>query len=953
MSFVTKMEEQKNNFPCQDKPHTPPFKIPKKKTNSLSEAVKVSSPLSRSELQNSPTQEKHRASSYSEYNRTRNYDSFIYYSSNRCSSRRSLTPTNFPNRLEQQRSLTSSPVQQSVSSGEQSRSSVFASSSGCSQEPEGNQKRDNSKKNEKNIDRLSVGLEEGKDLDFVNRRRKCSSPPAEKHKPFCIETTTQLSKELTCKTSTTSTSSKSSFEKIYFLRNNYPTTIQLQLNTSQHLNADQKEIISSSNMDLPFDGTKDPGLENCSKAGRCKISTENILKTSANIGTDKLKPREKLLSTRRFRERPYCKKTSSNKVEPIVLSSDEDETSTDLENMDNLDSPASQDCLPDKMEAELNSKPLLSEKQMSQEGEQTTEQPMKEDEQLYSGNMRPLSSNKDEEMSSVLEIAFKTVYIGRKKGRSKGCAKFSSTSVDIPLHEAISNTLTLCIDCCHLRKCGLWTNISEMPVMSSAFIFLWMAKDYVPEIQKQLQCPVSSPPGKANEFIFLELCRPLTDKEEGKLCEFMWKWSIDNRHPELSDLLPWEEANTLLKDLSKDECSFLSSCNISCYEEKSTPTDVMQKPQESNVTIFKNSYTLMRKCNLNSYAVSLIPKPGGGWQEIKAKGNVQKLIVYPPPPTKGGLGVTQEDLECLEHGEFLNDVIIDFYLKYLLLEKIPQHLVERSHIFSSFFFRCLTRTENNLTDENPDTLPAQRRHHGVRTWTRHVDIFGKDFIFVPVNEESHWYLAVICFPWLEKAIYEERKLSDEPQHLVEAEELDDPARKSTVIVFNDAYSRKQELSGTHSPQSEGNDQHTSEAVSSASKILKGPSEKQSGKAKTCKRPCILIFDSLKASSVQNTVHVLREYLEVEWNVKRKSFREFSRSNMRDFYPRVPKQDNSSDCGVYLLQYVESFFQRPIPSFEPPMHLEHWFPRHVVRSKREEIRNLILRLHLQQIRGNKS
>lgn len=30
--------------------------------------------------------------------------------------------------------------------------------------------------------------------------------------------------------------------------------------------------------------------------------------------------------------------------------------------------------------------------------------------------------------------------------------------------------------------------------------------------------------------------------------------------------------------------------------------------------------------------------------------------------------------------------------------------------------------------------------------------------------------------------------------------------------------------------------------------------------------------------------------------------------MIDLCPRVPKQDNSSDCGVYLLQYVESFFQ---------------------------------------------
>jgi len=39
------------------------------------------------------------------------------------------------------------------------------------------------------------------------------------------------------------------------------------------------------------------------------------------------------------------------------------------------------------------------------------------------------------------------------------------------------------------------------------------------------------------------------------------------------------------------------------------------------------------------------------------------LIVYPPPPAKGGISVTNEDLHCLNEGEFLNDVIIDFYLK--------------------------------------------------------------------------------------------------------------------------------------------------------------------------------------------------------------------------------------------------------------------------------------------------
>lgn len=40
-----------------------------------------------------------------------------------------------------------------------------------------------------------------------------------------------------------------------------------------------------------------------------------------------------------------------------------------------------------------------------------------------------------------------------------------------------------------------------------------------------------------------------------------------------------------------------------------------------------------------------------------------RLIQFPPPPLKGGITVTMEDLQCLDSGQFLNDVIIDFYLK--------------------------------------------------------------------------------------------------------------------------------------------------------------------------------------------------------------------------------------------------------------------------------------------------
>lgn len=73
-------------------------------------------------------------------------------------------------------------------------------------------------------------------------------------------------------------------------------------------------------------------------------------------------------------------------------------------------------------------------------------------------------------------------------------------------------------------------------------------------------------------------------------------------------------------------------------------------------------------------------------------GPIEKLIVYPPPPAKGGISVTNEDLHCLNEGEFLNDVIIDFYLKYLVLEKLREH-ADRIHIFSSFFYKRLNQRE--------------------------------------------------------------------------------------------------------------------------------------------------------------------------------------------------------------------------------------------------------------------
>ncbi|XP_042338257.1 uncharacterized protein LOC121939248, partial [Plectropomus leopardus] len=127
---------------------------------------------------------------------------------------------------------------------------------------------------------------------------------------------------------------------------------------------------------------------------------------------------------------------------------------------------------------------------------------------------------------------------------------------------------------------------------------------------------------------------------------------------------------------------------------------------------------------------SLRRKTGSGLQQLPSR-----LIQYPAPPSKGRITVTKEDLACLRGGEFLNDVIIDFYLKFLLLEGVGGSVPERSHVFSSFFYKQLSRRRAAGEDDAPSVPDRHVRHQRVKTWTRQVDIFAKDFLFVPVNQE--------------------------------------------------------------------------------------------------------------------------------------------------------------------------------------------------------------------------
>ncbi|TRY92927.1 hypothetical protein DNTS_024363 [Danionella cerebrum] len=576
---------------------------------------------------------------------------------------------------------------------------------------------------------------------------------------------------------------------------------------------------------------------------------------------------------------------------------------------------------------------------------------------------------------SIMELEFTRLHYDTVKAQANGTIVITEDSISIPLKgkdgEGEDN---VCISCSELLSYGLWDGAfardgtlllaEEEPAPS--LLFLMVSESQARLLQKEL-CLFHprQTSGATCPFFLLVLGGQLEDLQKALLASLMDLIGLRFDVEALSNALPWAEGlrrlhchprgeNFLLllgqniTDTGRDKpeatgsngsrppqtCSPFFSL-LAFYELAQRSTEIespMTLPLEKNSSETSSSFkepTARRPLRSHS----------------KQQRTPRRLIQYPPPPSKGGITVTTEDLECLKEGEFLNDVIIDFYLKYLLLEKADKDAAERSHVFSSFFYKQLTRKDSRGPQETGSTA-AHRRHQRVRTWTRHVDIFSKDFLFIPVNHEAHWYLAVICFPALEK-----------PECV--------QWRNKGLVSQDESQTSSAGSTGHSQPEiplkSTGNVQKESENCT----------EHNCTREMVCRRPCILLMDSLKLSYHQHVCTLLREYLQVEWELRKGSTRSFSSEKVTGSHCRVPQQDNSSDCGLYLLHYVQSFLEvqwvlehtpdflsrariarrdlcgNPVVHFDLPLRLEHWFPRSEVRRKRAELRELVVELYRKQ------
>ncbi|KAJ5148888.1 hypothetical protein N7448_000466 [Penicillium atrosanguineum] len=335
----------------------------------------------------------------------------------------------------------------------------------------------------------------------------------------------------------------------------------------------------------------------------------------------------------------------------------------------------------------------------------------------------------------------------------------------------------------------------------------------------------------------------------------------------------------------------------------------------------------------------------------------KKPLVYPWTGKKKA-EVCVEDRDRLREDEFLNDNLIGFYMRFLQdhLERTNQKAAEKVYFFNSYFFDTLTNTPKGEHGIN---------YSGVEKWTRSVDLFSYDYIVVPINQAAHWYVAIICnLPSLEvgtadpvppsSASVSEKETSNQPESDVHeilespepepvpvpttpeektrnsesprSEDVRQPFASMTIQEQEKAQKEAEKLEVPTEtdewPEGEENQTSPPAKLSPFKETSTGPQttlhtashaarKTKKGKAGPKLSPSqttIVTFDSLDLGR-SPTIKMLRDYICKEASSKRGV--QIEPTDIKGMRARqIPLQPNFSDCGLYLLAYIEKFVQDP-------------------------------------------
>lgn len=124
------------------------------------------------------------------------------------------------------------------------------------------------------------------------------------------------------------------------------------------------------------------------------------------------------------------------------------------------------------------------------------------------------------------------------------------------------------------------------------------------------------------------------------------------------------------------------------------------------------------------------------------RSNSSILFEYPPDgevdTARGLITFTTHDQRQLKRPRFLNDTLISFFMQYHLDNCVSQKNRDKIHLFNSFFYAKI----NSLRSKGDES----ESYKCVSRWLKGVQIFSKEFLIMPVCENDHWVLVIICYP---------------------------------------------------------------------------------------------------------------------------------------------------------------------------------------------------------------
>lgn len=321
-------------------------------------------------------------------------------------------------------------------------------------------------------------------------------------------------------------------------------------------------------------------------------------------------------------------------------------------------------------------------------------------------------------------------------------------------------------------------------------------------------------------------------------------------------------------------------------------------------------------------------------------------VVYPQEGPRKATAEWQ-DLHRLDEGEFLNDNLISFFLRYY------EHKASNKvgiHFLSSFFYETLTRSASGRKGIN---------YEGVKRWTARIDLFAQDYVVVPINEHAHWYVALICnLPNLaklhqnealdgktaeldqglsqmsltiqgkeaslgpasdeefdEKTTHKSEQLSKHPASGQVAslcptdsdsgtdEEIKcGPSPTATLGLSNPKQAKVSGPGPEMQPGKEEVQNRPSSSQSKGSRKKAGPGPRKYGP----EAPVIITLDSFGMSH-SHPIRNLKDYLKQEaMDKKHMEIGDAPGMNAKG----IPQQNNGCDCGLFLIGYMQKFLQDP-------------------------------------------